>query len=131
MKIHTTTMKYSRAYIIICIFVSLLASCGQQHKAQSLVEDFMDANLVASDKVEDVEYLKLDSTKLITDSAVAVMRNGARQSKMFKPSMDYSVDRAGKKLFRLRVNYKYDGNLTSATFYMDEGLNGVVAVKND
>lgn len=131
MKIHSTKMKHSRAYIIIGIFVSLLASCGQQHKSQSLVEDFMDENFISPDKVEDVEYLKLDSTKVITDSAIVAMRNSARLSKLFKPSATYASDGVGKKLFRLRVNYKFDGKPASATFYLDEGLNGVVAVKND
>lgn len=109
----------------------LVASCGEQHKSQSLADDFMDAYLVAPDRVEDVEYSKIDSTKLISDSAVNAMRSQLKASKLFKPEVEYSSGKVEGKLLRLRVNYKIDGSAKSTTFYLDKDLNGVVAVKND
>lgn len=124
-------MTHARAYIIIGVLSLLLASCGQQQKSQSIVDDFIDENMVAPEKIEDVEYSKLDSTKTISDSTLLSMRQQLKSSKIFKPDAKYSAEGVGKKLFRLRVNYKLDGNDKSSTFYLDEGLNGVVAVKND
>lgn len=130
MKHHCIT-KYLRIYISLCLLVPLFASCGQQRKAQSLVSDFMDTNIVSSGNLEIIEYAKLDSTKLITDSVVVAMRNNVKLSKLYKPNIVYVNERVGRKLYRLRVNYKVDGVESSATFYLDEGLNGVIAVKND
>lgn len=120
-----------RTHIIIGLLVLLFASCGQQHKSQSLVDDFMQSNMIAPDEMDEVEYSKLDSTKLITDSIVQALRRNAKDSRIFRPDTKYFNGTVGRKLFRLRISYKQGGSDQTATFYMDEGLNGVVAVKKD
>ena len=52
----------------------LLASCGQQHKAESVVEEFMDKNLRNPDKLQITEFTDMDSTRHINDSTIQALR---------------------------------------------------------
>ena len=52
----------------------LLCACGKQYKAEDTVKAFLDINLKSGNY--DVSFTKIDSTKLISDSIVNVMRIG-------------------------------------------------------
>ncbi len=121
-------MKLSRAYIIIgvCSAVLLFASCGKQHQAESIIEDFVDVNAVAPEKITDRDFADLGTTRHITDSLVKVMRQ--RGAVNYKQSITYSPAPIGD-LYYLRMRYVYEGDTLQNTFYLNETLTEVVAFK--
>lgn len=118
-------------YIIMCSLVLLTASCGQQHRAESLVEDFMEKNMHDASKLEDVSFNDIDSTRYINDSIVVAMRQMAQATaKHYKSDIDYGSQNAGKTLVMARVTYKLNGKDYTDTYYMDKEMTRVVAFKS-
>ena len=109
----------------------LLASCGQQHKAETLVEDFMDKNLKSPSKVSIIEFAKIDSTKRINDSIITNMRTVAEQSERYNQGIVYDKSGHGKTLITLRVQYRIANDTCSDTYYLDKELTKVVAFKTN
>ena len=109
-------------YIIIGIALLLLASCGQQQRAKSVVKDFVQEQLH-----KDVSYLDfadVDSTHVLSDSIIQAMRSRAGKSIQYQ---NYQ----GKTLMHIRVKYLLDKDTCSATFYLDKEMTGVVAFKRN
>ena len=100
----------------------LLAACGQQQRAKSVVKDFM-----ATYQKGDVSYLDfsdVDSTKVLTDSLIRVMQQQAGKDVTFQK-------RTSTTLLLIRAKYLLDDDTCSTTFYLDPSTMGVVACKQN
>lgn len=104
-----------------------LMSCGQQHDAEQLVEQFIDKYAVAPEQIENRTFQHLDSTKLISDSLIGVMQQ--RRHELFKDDIDYPAQSAYSKLYYLGMYFTYQGDTLRRTFYIDESLEHIVAFK--
>ena len=118
----------SRAYIIISVVACMLlfASCGQQYKAEQTVKAFVEDNMEAADKITSRDFADIGTTRHISDSLIAVMRQ--RGAEGFKSGIQYGSVPQGE-LFYLRMQYVKDGDTLSNTFYIDQELQQVVAFK--
>lgn len=122
---------YVRVPLIIPALL-LLASCGQQHKAKSLVKDFVGEN--ARQEIDISSFSDLDSTRVITDSLIISLRDKARQDPLFKsaPLADFSGSGQRRQtLLYIRMRYQEPGDTIEAsrTFYFDRDLTGIIAFK--
>ena len=108
----------------------LLAACGQQHKARSIVDDFMDENMSGQSAIHAVDYAKLDSTRLIGDSLIQAMRKAAEKNKLFRHPITYAEGNPTPLLFITRVDYKVGDKECQDTYYLDADLTRVVAFKS-
>ena len=119
----------SRAYIIINILGAMLlfASCGQRYEAKSLVKDFVKAN--AAEEVDINSFSDLDSTRVIGDSLLSVMRSQAMSDPLFKQGTKLTAERKGQTLLFIRMRYQKDTLELSKTFYFNPDLDGIVAFK--
>ena len=98
----------------------LLAACGQQQRAKSVVEDFMAGQLH-----KDVSYLDftdVDSTHFFTDSLVQALRQRGPQGVQYQEWND-------RILLHIRAQYLEGKDTCSATYYLDRNATGVVAFK--
>ena len=121
-------MRVSRAYILIGIALLLLfASCGQRQQAKHLAEQFVEQNASDPSKLHITNFGKLDSTRLLNDSIIEAMRR--LPAPIYKTGIAYPSLPAPGKLLLIRMNYEYEGEQWSNTFYFDEGLTQVVAFK--
>lgn len=115
----------------MCSLVLLVASCGQQHRAETLVEDFMEKNMNDHSSLEDVSFNDIDSTRYINDSIMVAMRIMAKTTaKHYKSTIDYGSQSVGKTLVMARVTYKLKGKEYTDTYYMDKEITRVVAFKS-
>lgn len=112
-------------------FALLLTSCGQQHEAESLVEDFMKENLADASGLSVVDFGKLDSTRHVNDSAITAMRNVVAVSGKYKSDIKYEDAPDEKTLFMLRVEYCMYNDTCSDTYYLNRDISGVVAFKSN
>ena len=122
-------MKHSRAYIIIGVLaVLLLASCGQRYQAKGIVKDFVKA--YATEEIDITSFSDLDSTKVISDSLLQVMRLRAEKDTLFKDIKLGSIPLSTTLLF-IRMRYQLPGDTIeqSRTFYFDRDLTDIVAFK--
>ncbi len=117
----------SRAYIIIGISALLLfASCGQQHKAEGLVSDFVAENMKNPSGISSKDFADLGTTRHLSDSLIKVMRQ--RGAANFKKDISYGKIPSGD-LYYLRMSYISNGDTLQNTFYFDTELSEVVAFK--
>lgn len=113
----------------------VLTSCGNQHKAQSLVKDFLNENLLDSDCSFE-RFSKLTPTAMIDFAKVKDMRKNMSKLPYLKRDINYQDDAFPDTLLYLRATYKLTDNngkkqeLTQ-TFYMDKALTRVVAFKEN
>ena len=123
-------MNFTRAYIIIGIFgLLLLASCGKQYQAKSLVKDYVKTYAVNPDGIDITSFSTLDSTKVIGDSLIQVMRQRAKDDTMFKNNLQFTAEKKGNTLLYIRMRYGNDSLSMSKTFYFDADMTGIVAFK--
>ena len=107
----------------------LFASCGKQHQAETVVKEFMQENLKEPSALKSMAFKSLDSTKVIGDSLIAVLRKGAQESSRYKSSMEFAERGTETKLMITRVTYKLNDEEFQDTYYLDGSLSSVVAVK--
>lgn len=100
----------------------LFASCGEKATAKSTVKTFLKENLEGKD-LSLIDCADLDSTQRISDSLVLRLRG------QNFPKAKYEVMPKSTKLRYMRVKYAADKDTTTQTFYMNEDLSGVIAVK--
>lgn len=112
----------------ICAML-MFAACGQQHDAETLVEDFMKENLNNSSSLSSVEFAKLDSTARLNDSIINILRADSKQSDRYRNDIRYADSRQEKVLKMLRVKYTLGTDECSDTYYLDKSLTKVIAVK--
>lgn len=117
----------SRVHIIIVISALLLfASCGQQHKAESLAKDFVAENMEDPSAISGKDFADLGTTRHISDSLITVMRQ--RGASGYKKGISYGKMPTGD-LYYLRMSYINNGDTLQNTFYFDAKLTEVVAFK--
>lgn len=110
----------------------LLVSCnGRQHDAENAVAEFMTENLNNAKEMRITKFSRLDSTTKIKDSVLVVLRKNAETSGRYKKGLQYAQPSTRKMLYIVRVSYKLGETECSDTYYLDESLAKVVAVKNN
>lgn len=119
-----------RRYIktfVICLTTLVALSCGNQHKAESVVKDFLDANMMSADY--SISFNGIDSTRNLTDSMINVMKINAKNNSLFKKNIAYGTNK-GKKPYILTKTRIYNGKDTVPyTFYLDKTMQNVIAFK--
>ena len=118
---HTSTFRLKNLIYIIGI-VLLLTACGQQHRAKSVVKDFMET--YQKGDVSYLEFSDLDSTKVLSDSLVNALQQQAGKGVTFQK-------RTSTTLLLIRAKYLLDDDTCSTTFYLDPSTMGVVACKQN
>lgn len=120
-----------RLYIIIGIGLLLFASCGQQHQAKEVIQEFMDQNVVNPSSRGSISVVKFDSTKVLTDSIIRLMRTKADTIQRYQKSIKYAEGGIGQKLYVTRITYSINDVEYSDTYYLDDQLTRVVAFKSN
>ena len=118
-------------YIIIGVALLLFASCGQQHQAKTVVQEFVDQHVAEPSARSDISIVKFDSTKVINDSVILAMRANADTIKRYKQAIKYAEGQPSRKLFVARISYTIDGAEYSDTYYLDDQLTRVIAFKSN
>lgn len=109
----------------------LLASCGQQHQAKSIIKDFIDRNISESSARGSISIVRFDSTKVLADSIILRMRTNADTTKRYQKPIKYDEGEACKKFFTVRIKYTINDTEYSETHYLDDQLSRVVAFKTN
>ncbi|MGM9702858.1 MAG: hypothetical protein ACI3YZ_04830 [Prevotella sp.] len=118
-------------YIIIGVMLLLVSCNGRQHDAENAVAEFMTENLNNAKEMRITKFSRLDSTTKVKDSVLVVLRKNAETSGRYKKGLQYAQPSARKMLYIVRVSYKLGETECSDTYYLDESLAKVVAVKNN
>ena len=116
----------SRVPIIICALL-LLASCGKQQKAKSMVKEFVNEN--ARQEIDIRSFSDLDSTRVISDSVIMALRENVKTDSIFKKGTQLTAERKSQTLLYIRMRYLEDSLELSRTFYFNPDLDGIVAIK--
>lgn len=129
-------MKKIRLFLALGLVIALATSCDEQHKAQSLVKDFLNENLEEKDCSYE-RFSKLTPTAMINQNVVKVMRRHMSQMPYVKKKINYQDGATlPDTLLYMRATYKLtdktgkEQELTQ-TFYMDKALTRVVAFKEN
>lgn len=126
--LHGAISSVARLAVVI-ITLAALASCAGNREAKKVVKEFLDTNL--KDESYDTEYFsKVDSTFLISDSLVEVMRKNTKACGFFR-DIKYSEGGKTKKLNFIMVRYRIGDKTIRQTFYLDDKTTRVVCLKND
>src|SRR5574344_32129 len=121
--------------IILAISLAVsVSSCDRQDKAESLVDDFMEANMKDASVANNKSYTKIDSTAYINDSIVTDMRSKANGLKLYRTNIKYEEGGIPKTIYYIRVSYLVDGksdkmDKKKETFYFDRELTRIIAFK--
>jgi len=118
-----------RRFLPLFLCLALLTSCDDESKAKKTAKQFLKENL-AETSFNIKEVSRLDSTFVITDSIVEIMRQNTSSQPQFTGKKIQWSKRDGSKLRYARIIYKvYDKEFTQ-TFYFDDQFEHVIAVKN-
>lgn len=125
-------MKRKSLYIIIGVALVLLSvSCGQQHQAKGVIQDFVDQYATQPSERGSISIAKFDSTRILNDSVISRMRANADTIQRYRKNIKYADGALGKKLFIARIAYTINGTEYSETYYLDDQLTRVVAFKSN
>lgn len=113
----------------VCIMAILLVSCGRQHKAENVVKEFLDENLVTDDY--SASFSKIDSTRHVADSMITVMRSAASRNRIFKKDIKYDNGHKTEKYIFTKTKIYIGKDTISHTFYLDTDLTHVMAFKEN
>ena len=105
----------------------LLASCGKQYEAKTLVKEFVKANATKEINIE--SFTDLDSTHVISDSVIMALRENVKTDSIFKKGTQLTAERKSQTLLYIRMRYLEDSLELSRTFYFNPDLDGIVAIK--
>lgn len=116
---------------IICLAAVLLTACGEQHKAEGIIEKFLDANLLNNDY--QVSYGKLGSTRKLDDYKLIQMQNASNTDKLFKHPIHYGAYVELGELRYLKTTIIHEQDTFVRTIYLHPELreDGVMAVKEN
>lgn len=120
-----------RFYIIIGIGLLLFASCGQQHQAKEVIREFMEQNVKDASSRSSISVVKFDSTKVLSDSIIYLMRHNADTIQRYQKGIKYAEGVIGGKLYVARITYSINGVECSDTYYLDDLLTRVIAFKSN
>ena len=118
---HTSTFRLKSLIYIIGVML-LLAACGQQQRAKSVVKDFMET--YQQGDIDYLEFSDVDSTKMLSDSLINALQQQAGKKVSFQK-------RNSTTLLLIRAKYLLDDDTCSTTFYLDPSTMGVVASKQN
>lgn len=123
------TKKIIKTAIVALAVAMAFTSCNREKsRAQSLVKDFLKENLVENDfKVMD--FSKLDSTKVVSDSLFQLMREKGEKNSHFKQPLAFPDGPRTTKMYFIRVKYRIEKDTILQTFYLDDELSRVVSFK--
>ncbi|MCD8210792.1 MAG: hypothetical protein LUC37_04525 [Prevotella sp.] len=121
--------KYLKVAFFAVLFTLLVNSCGQRHKAEGVIEEFLKENLETSKY--SLNVLKVDSTHFLSDSILSVMKENARKSEFFKENINYAQKTPSRKYFYARTKMYIQKDTLRLTFYLDSEIKGVLAFKED
>ena len=116
--------------------VLALTSCGDQHKAQSLVKDFLNENLEERDCSYE-RFSRLTPTAMIDMNGVKDMRQHMSQMPYMKKNINYQDASAiSDTLLYIRATYQLTNHDSkkqeiTQTFYLDKALTRVIAFKEN
>ncbi len=128
-------MKRKATTLLLSAIALLLASCGEQHKAQGLVKDFLDQNLTENDC--DYEWFSpISKTAMIDADGVSRMRREVETLPVVRKGIKYREGTHPDTLLYIRATYKLTGKSGkqqkyTQTFYMDKELSRIVAFKEN
>ncbi len=121
--------KYLKVAFFTVLFTFLVNSCGQRHRAEGVIKDFLKENLEKSKY--SLNVLKVDSTRFLSDSILNVMKKNALKSKIFKEDINYAQKTPSRKYFYARTKMYIEKDTLSLTFYLDSEIKDVLAFKED
>ena len=125
-------MKRQALYIIIGVTLVLLSvSCGQQHQAKQVIQDFVEQYAAEPSACSSISIVKFDSTQTVNDSIIGRMRANADTIQRYQKSIKYADGAISKKLFIARIEYTVSGEKYSETYYLDDQISRVVAFKTN
>lgn len=115
---------------LTCCFtaVILMCACGKQHKAEETVKAFLDNNLKTTEY--SVNFTKIDSTRLVSDSLIHVMRTNAAKNKSFKSGIVYTANPPQRIYMFTKAKIYIGKDTLQHTFYLNPELTKVVSFKN-
>ena len=113
--------------------VLLLASCGEEHKAQGLVKDFVQEN-TENRSCSFERFSRLKPTAMIGPDRVKSMRQDVARLPYVKQGIDYHDGEITDTLRFLQTTYELtpregQKQKITQTFYLDKNLTRVVAFK--
>ena len=124
-------MKRILLSIIVLTAMMVPVGCDKPtNDAQRLVKEFLKDNLKNAD-FKILDFSKVNSTSLISDSIFHAMRDNATKNSLFKKDIQYADGPKTDVLKFIRVKYKVDKDTCQQTFYLDEQLTRVVSLKTD
>lgn len=122
---------YRNCVVALVCATMLLTGCGNERKADELVESFLDSCLV-DNAIKDLTFSALDSTTHLNDSVIASLRANIGKSAVFKKNLKYGErDKQRPLHFITATYYTSSGKKVKQTFYVDEHHTAVVCVKNN
>lgn len=125
-------MRAMRHFVLAAAAIALvLCSCGKQYKAEGVVKAFLKENVRSGSEPRSLHFRDIDSTRHVNDSLITVLRANAENSGRYKPGVKYEEKQGGDRrtLIIARVEYMLGDSAYSDTYYLDEDMTGVVAVK--
>lgn len=109
----------------------LLTSCGQQHQVKETIQDFIDRHAVEPESFSSIDIIKFDSTKVLQDSVIQMLRTNADTIKRYKSPIKYDDAPMGNTIFTARITYSINNKKFCDTYYLNQHLDGVIALKSN
>lgn len=118
--------------LLFILSVMLFVSCGEQHKAEGIVKQFLNDNLVNQDYK--AQFNKLGRTLKINDQQLRSMQQATQQNdKLFKKPVQYGAYKELPQLLFIRTTIIQNNDTAIRTIYLHPELldDGVVAIKEN
>ena len=115
---------------LTCCFtaVILMCACGKQHKAEETVKAFLDNNLRTTEY--SVNFTKIDSTRLVSDSLIHVMRTNASKNTSFRNNIAYDANPPQRIYMFTKAKIYIGKDTLQHTFYLTPELTQVISFKD-
>lgn len=118
--------------LLIILSVMLFVSCGEQHKAEGVVKQFLKENLVNQDYK--ARFNKLGHTQKIDAQQLSSMQKATQQDDaLFKKPVKYGAYKELQQLLFIRTTIIQEKDTFIRTIYLHPELpdDGVVAIKEN
>jgi len=121
----------TKAISLIITAAAIVTGCKQGDDEHRLVGEFLDKHLT-NNSISDLKVSDADSTFLINDSLINVMRTAQAKTSIFKKDVVYGERCTKAPLYYVVARYTtHDGRKVRQTFYLNKKNNSVVCIKND